>query len=482
MTSSSDKKPKWVLRHAEFGDKPWAVQAEALRRSHGRKRFAHYLQQGLGKSALAFNEFMISDYQVMLVICPNSFKADWALVPAEWGHPEVDAAYWPEWKGVREGKTLLSMNYDAIRYPKGIEAVNRLFSKYRVMLVLDESSAIKNPQSQTAKIVLRNIAKQADFIRVLNGTPWVQNALDLYAPSRVVGEFEGMNPFAFKNRYCKMGGFMGRQVKGVQNEEELYAKVDNSAFRALTKDWRKDLPDKMPPITVHVEMTGNQRKHYREMMEEFFTQVQGEEVAADIVLTQMDKLRQISSCLIMNEGRVAFLEPPKDNPKLKALMDVFEAGDTKMLVPYTYKASGAMLLTHFEEAGLNPAVIRGGMSPGEITEQKNRFNKDPDCRILVGQENATCRGHTLIGGVGPDSCCRMAFYENSFSLLERLQIEDRILRGAQKEVCHYWDFVASPIEETVIRSLQTKKTWADALDEAIKAVRSEFNVDRKRRV
>lgn len=463
---------KWLLKHAIHGDKPWAVQAEALRRSEGQERYGFHLEQGLGKSSLVFNEFLNSDCDVMLVIAPQSFKADWPMVPAEWGHPDVLPGMWPHDPvplHYSAGRALYAANYEAIR-SGGREHFDRLITTRKVFLVYDETTSVKNPRAQVSRAAL-DMAKPAAVVRILNGTPIVSNALDLFTPLKILGKFDRMNAFSFRNRFCIMGGFQGRQIKGVRNEEELYAVLDSATFRALKADWRKDLPPKVYS-TVHLEMTERQRRHYKEMHEDFYTVVNDMDVTADMVLIQLDKSRQIASGLAMQDGRAEWIEEPGRNPKLRALLDIIDGGPTKLIAVHFYRASGDLLHETLTKAGLHPARIGGGMKPEQIIEEKRRFNEDPQCRVLVAQEAATARGHTLIGGTGNDRCNRVVFFENSFSLMERLQIEDRIHRGAQDQDCLYFDLVTSPIDQFVADTLRKKKELADSVDEVVKVVRA----------
>ena len=263
---------------------------------------------------------------------------------------------------------------------------------------------------------------------------------------------------------------MGRQIKGIQNEDQLYALLDTCSFRALKKDWRKDLPPKLY-VPVHLEMTTRQKKHYAEMMEDFYTEINGMEVAADIVLTRMDKLRQISSCVLMNEGHVEFLEDHGKNPKIQATLDIINGGPTKAIVVHFYKASGLALFDTLKKEGLQPAVIRGGMSQDDLVYEKRRFNGDPNCRVLVAQESAAHLGHTLLGGDGADRVTRMLFFENSFGLKERLQMEDRIHRGSQDMDCVYYDLITSQMDQIGVNILTRKKSAADAIDAVVAAVK-----------
>ena len=72
-------------------------------------------------------------------------------------------------------------------------------------------------------------------------------------------------------------------------------------------------------------------------------------------------------------------------------------------------------------------------------------------RIMLLQAEAGKYGHTLIG-TPDDPCCTMIFFENSYSLDTRSQIEDRIHRmGATGESCLYVDLSGSEYDAGVTR-------------------------------
>ncbi len=263
---------------------------------------------------------------------------------------------------------------------------------------------------------------------------------------------------------------MGKQVVGTTNEEVLQSIIGGCSFRALKSDWRKDLPPQND-VLVHLEMTAKQHRHYDEMMNEFFTIIDGLDVPAQMVLTQMDKLRQISSCIAMHKGELRAIETPANNPKIVAAKEIIENGPGKVVIVYTYKQSGEQLYEALKKCV--PAVLKGGMTDLGKTAffEKNRFNMDPSCRVLIAQQSAACMGHTLLGGEGTDRCSRMIFYEDSFSLRDFLQMRDRNHRGEQDQPCYYYHLVTSPMDQTVINALVAKKSQSDAMDDMIKTVR-----------
>jgi hypothetical protein len=450
---------------------PWAVQTAALEKAAGRAKFGHMLEQGLGKTSLTLNEFVQSDVELGVFFSPKSFMLDWAAAPKEWG-ADIKTACWPMnlvnldkfMKG--NGKKLIATNYEQTRAGRYGDLLD-LIERVPTFLTLDEASVIKTANTGLARAVI-DLSKCAKYVRELNGTPFTQSVADWYPQLRCLGQLNGVKFAQFKARYTELGGFMGKKIVGSRNEDELARIIDSCCFRALKRDWRKGLPPQVfTPVAL--DMTPTQRARYREMKLDFYTSVDGLDVEARLVLTQMDKLRQISSCLIKDGDNERMIEPVTSNPKVKATLDILRGGTTKTIVVYTYKLSGRVLLQALEDEGLNPTFLKGQMVGAELFENKRRFNEDPDCRVIVCQEAASCMGHTLIGGGGPDRCNRMIYYENSFSLRDRLQMNDRIHRGDQDLECQYYDLICTPMDKKVFEALRSKQNQAEFFDEIILA-------------
>lgn len=454
--------------------KPWAVQLEARRRSEGHAKYGYFLECGLGKTDTALNDFVGNDdVDLCIVLAPQSFKADWPVAVTN-NKLDFKAGFWPQddlphdWE-----RGLFSLNYEAISRSSAKYDLQKLMDRRKCMLIIDESKALGNPTSGWTKSTIE-LAKRSKMARLLNGTPTTQSPMDLYGQLRALGEIQGWTATEFRNRFAVLGGYMGKQVQPeIKNGEELARILDRCSFRALKADWRKDLPPKIY-TTVHLEMTNAQRKHYVTMMQDFYVMVSDETspVIAEMVVTQVGKLRQISSGFIIDgDGNEQTFLKPSDNPKLKATIDLINNNSGKTIVAHFHRVSGRVLIDACQKAGLNPAWIQGSMEANEVVYQKDKFNNDPSCRVIIGQERATALGHTLIGQPG-DRCNQTVFFENSYSLYYREQLEDRQHRGDQDEPCTYFDLVTSPVEESVIRSLISKREMAQSLDEIVAAVRS----------
>jgi hypothetical protein len=484
----------WHLKHEEFGDKPWDVQAEAMRRAEGHRYYGWWMEMGLGKTALSLNHavdlYRKGEIDICVVVCPFSFTDDWASAPPEWGVPWVKGCVWNKktpvvvndlngWSSVdagllhgapREPFRLVAVGFETAK--TSARAWLRTVTKqHRVLLVLDESSAIANPSANLTTFLL-DLRKGCPYAVELNGTPYTGKVTNYWGQLKFVGALDGVNPFSFRNRFARMGGYMGKKEVGIKNEEELYRLIDAHAFRALKADWRKSLPPKVNK-DVMLSMTPRQLTCYSDMRSDFYATSRGFEVQAELVLTQMDKMRQISSCLMMQNGEFSWIEPPENNPKVAALNNLLEAATGKVIVTHFYKPSGQMLIEHLRDHGVDPAYIRGQMKPAELTEQKRRFNEDPTCQVIVCQQGAAFRGHTLLGGKGPDRCSTNVFFENDFSYYQRAQMEDRNHRGAQDTMCVNYNLVTSKVEQKMLTAVRTKQATAGVIDSFVTAMRED---------
>ncbi len=209
-------------------------------------------------------------------------------------------------------------------------------------------------------------------------------------------------------------------------------------------------------------MTDVQKQHYRTMEEDFIVWLDsGDAVTAEQVITKRMKMQQISSGFIYDEHKQPqWLLDPKRVPKLVDLKDDLSNQITdKVIIIAYYRATIDMLLEQLRE--FNPAVIRGGQQH-DTDAEKERFNGDPSCRIIIGQEVAIKYGHTLMGTL-EDPCQTIAYFENSYSLDDRAQTMERPQGEGQTQGITVLDYHSGGVEADIIAALQRKESIADAI-------------------
>jgi len=455
---------------------PYEVQTKALRMAAGKEGFAYFMEMGLGKTSVILAEWLsIDGVFPLIVVCPHSLKNNW-IEEAKLRGVEASMYVWPENPPIEELEYLHIINYEAFAVggAKACEIIPEIIKLHRgnVMFVLDESIQIKNNKARRTKAILE-IGMKANYRRILSGAPISQGPHDLWAQLVFIGAIHiTFNFYAFRNKFCRMGGYMNRKIIGARNEEQLQNIIEPNAFYAKKSEYT-DLPEKTY-VTRDVEMNKDQMKHYKEMQNNFQTLVDGDiEISVDMAISQLGKLQQISSGFLyyeeVNPITNAFerksINITNMPPKLKELLSFMEQTTNKVIVTVNYNTSVDNLLEGLKE--YNPALLAGKSKMRtlelDLDEEKHRFNNDSKCRIAICQISAAKYGHTLLGGPGNDRCNYTFFYENSFSLDDRVQIEDRNHRWGQDMNVTYVDVINSPVDKRVVKALQSKKDLAEAI-------------------
>lgn len=263
-----------------------------------------------------------------------------------------------------------------------------------------------------------------------------------------------------------MGGYLGRQVIGVREDtrEELQRLINSCSFIAKKEDWL-DLPAKIY-TTRDVELTKEQQKHYRAIEKDFITKLKNDtEISVRMVISALLKMQQITSGFIIDDnGNVHDLVDPGKNPRINEMADVIEDAGGKVLIFTHYRHSLQILREAL--ARYNPAVLQGGMPEDLLQTMKTAFNEEDDCRVMIAQLGVGGLGHTLLGSKAV-RCATTVFYENNFSLGDRLQAENRNHRIGQDQAVTYVDFLSSGIDRKVIAALQKKRDLMESMLEGV---------------
>lgn len=483
---------EWLLN-----GEPREVQLEALRRSyygyglrtardseeiytplrHGHtpaRGWGHFMEMRLGKTPTILNEFELFhrdwSFNKMVVFSPNAYKEDWVLEAEKYG---ISAPVWAyeqsyiaaaaDFVKKAKGLAALVVNYEALQYDETREFLSS-FIDARTYVAADESIKIKNPESQFYKGAMM-VSKEAGITRIASGLPMTQGPQDFYSQGRFIGMYNGKNYYAYRGKYCKMGGFKSKKIVGIKNEEQLTADIDGNAFLAKRRDWGNQTPASY--YNLRVLISDIQAKHYKAIDKDFITWLEdGTEVAAEQVMGKLMKLQQISSGFLYTEdGRAVELMDPQKTPKIKRLMEFIEEELVgKIVVPYHYSKSGDILMKALEK--YNPCVIRGDMwmkqNGRDPVSEKKRFSGDPASRVFILQTQAGKYGHDL-SGMEEHRCATMAFFETTYSLDDRGQIEARNTTAFQDWENIYLDMISTPVEMKAVKALVAKESVAEAV-------------------
>lgn len=460
-------------KHEDMPDSPRYVYGHAGRPARG---WCFFMEMRTGKTPTAINEAALfrRDHGLrrVLVISPNRYKHQWAeeMTAFGWDGPVVvmePGKYAAAGVVMPHDGAVVIVNYEALRSPAALSYLET-FVKDRCYVVADESVLIKAPasKSSTARNALR-LASMAAVRRVLSGKPSVQGPHDLYNQFRFTGRYEGANYHQFKTRFCMLGGYKGKQVTGLKNGEQLEELLHKWSFRAQRVNWGTALA--VDYQVAHVEMTKQQAEAYAEMEEEFMTTIAGAEIITEAAAGKHMKLQQLSSGFMYGEGGQAhWIHEFRATPKYRDLLDRLRHEISgRVLVLYLYRPTGrALLESLMEDYDGAAAFIGGGEDMKQLgrdaQEEKKRFNAPGGARVLVAQVSSIKYGHTLMGA-GDDPCSVTVFYENSYSLDDRAQCEQRNQGEGQRGATTVIDYAASPVEVRVAKALQKKEIVSRAI-------------------
>lgn len=314
------------------------------------------------------------------------------------------------------------------------------------MVVIDEIHKAKNAQSQQGKAIhkLKSFYKMA-----LTGTPLINNPLDLYNILKWLDE-ENKSFYAFRNRYCVMGGYGGYQVVAYKNLSELQARLDKVMLRRL-KTNVLDLPEKIA-VTEYVEMGAKQQKIYKEVEQAIMDDIDLIKVAPN-PLAQLIRLRQatgypgILSTTIHESAKLDRLE--------ELVEDAVDNGE-KVIVFSNWTS----MTSPAEErlAKYNPAVITGETKDDERMGQVHKFQNDNDCKVIIGTIGAMGTGLTLTAG------SVVIFLDEPWSRAIKEQAEDRAHRiGTKNNVYIVTIVTKNTIDERIETIVKTKGDLSDLI-------------------
>ena len=449
---------KWPLK-----GKPLPVQEVALEKANGQSGYGFFLEPGMGKTAICmagFTAYCVSgSTDLLVVICPNTLRSNWATEADKFGF-QYDVSMYPD-PAPERGMWII--NYEKL-VTSGFNEIHKVMSKRKCYVVCDESHRIKNPKAKSTKAAIA-LFDLSVIKRVMTGTPMANNVVDLWSQMRCIGH-NGIhrNPYTWRNRYGIMGGWMGKVVVGVQREDELKAIMDEHSFQAKKRDWMKSLPPKAY-YTLGYEMNAAQKKAYNQIYKDRFMTIGEQEITAQIVITALMKMQQITSGFMMDDdGKVVDLVG-WNNPKINAIAEAVQDIDGKVILFAHYRNTIDLLYTRF---GGEAVKIEGGMKREDIENVKYMFNNNDTVRYLIAQTSTAKEGLTLLGSE-KSPCHTTIFVENTYSLIDRTQAEDRNHRHGQvADQVSYYDLVGSKIEARIIKALQDKKDLVKSVLEGVR--------------
>lgn len=461
---------------------------------------------GKSKSAIDLIERPDWDAKVVLIICPNNvvkvwpkeFAGDPYVIPAKPGHQHRE---WNVVTGLRRNRNgrlvsgsltertkvfkaaianattehpvAIVVNYEAA--PQGALGQFLLSVDWDVV-ILDESHRIKSPGGVQSKFC-ENMRRHARKRLCLTGTAMPHNPLDIYAQFRFLdpGIF-GTSYARFRNRYAVMGGYMGKQVLGMNTDmaDELAEKMAMLAYIITNEelDEALGLPEAVWLPTREITLSTATKQAYDGMANDLIAKFEEGTVSVNNALTQLLRLQQITSGHLPVEIPCAACDGIGCDKcsGVGSQIDLVEVGTEKRDnfkdwledLPQEEPVVVACRFTHDLDS-VRHAAEATGRRYGELS---GRDNSGLTEQATMATNIDVLGVQIQAGGVGIDltRARYAANYSVGFNNGEFRQWLKRVHRPGQKRTTYYQNFAClGTVDVAVFRALQLREDVVQAV-------------------
>ncbi len=322
-------------------------------------------------------------------------------------------------------------------------------------VVLDESQAIKNPNSKVAKAATLIGSKHK---LCMSGTPLQNNTFDVYAQMNFLNPgLLGSMEF-FRTEFATPIDKFGEK----EQKDHLRKLLFPFILRRTKEQVAKDLPEKMETI-LFCEMEAEQRKIYDAYRNDYRDKImgaigtQGIDKSQLTILQGLMKLRQIcDSPAILNETD----RYPNHSIKLEELTrEITEnISDHKALVFSQFLGMLSLIKQKLKAEGVQYEYFDGSTTVQDRQKAIDNFQNNPECRVFLISLKA--------GGVGLNLTAADYVYivDPWWNPAVEQQAIDRTHRiGQTKNIFAYRMICKDTIEDKIILLQEKKRALAKDL-------------------
>jgi SWI/SNF-related matrix-associated actin-dependent regulator of chromatin subfamily A-like protein 1 len=415
---------------------------------------------GYGKTAQALTAAKRAGARRVAVVCPAIARVNWAREAVKWGLDlPIRRITTPEdhLLPAEAGDMLAICSYD------GMVASSKLRGAMNArgwdVLILDEAHRLKNAEANRTRAVYgsrvngqRCLADKAAYRWLLTASPMPNDAGELWThlaalwPGLIRGLQSGraMDYNQFLDRYCLLHfGDYGTKVLGYKDREGLVALLDEIMLR---RDEIVGLPDlvlREDPTLVDVGNAALARLEAHAEIAELRRVLN----SADARANDLDAIEDDFIHLATLRRLTGVLKA-----KPAAELVLAETGpEDKVVLFAVHREVIEIMHEYFSLAGVDCAVVHGGVPDGKRNIEIDRFNGHPVCRVFIGQIEA-CKEVINLPAAN-----RVRLVEQAWSPETNAQAIARVhRRGQTRQVFADAIAIEGSIDETVQRVLLQK--------------------------
>ena len=434
-----------------------------------RRGFGFLFEMGCGKTLTAIavtgTAYQMGKIRKVLIVAPTSVCSVWPKEFEEYADFRYNVQVL---LGDKQKRLAALRSLDAFPFQALLVAVINYESVWREglieafeawapdMIIADESQRIKDAQSHQSKGMHR-LGDIAKYKLILSGTPIQNNAADLYSQYRFLDpSVFGKSFYAFRARYCIMGGFDRRQIIGYKNMDELIKKEHSIAYR-VTKDEALDLPEQTFE-NRYIRMDAKHKDIYDKIKRDGFVELEsGGQITAPMVLTKLTRLQQFAGGFLQaDEGdKPEFVFDGKINALGDILEDYVISAGKKLVIFCRFRPEIDLIEKLLQKKRIKYAAIYGDIEIKDRGPIVADFQGNPETKVFLAQIDTAGLGITLTAA---DTC---VYYSVNFNYAAYSQSLSRIHRIGQRNACTYIHLVVEgTIDETVLKALAKKEDLA----------------------
>lgn len=430
-------------------------------------RCAIWADMGVGKTVSTLTALeilsMVDDGQVLIVAPLRVATTTWPEEVLKWKHlagmnvVTITGSEKERIAAVRQKSQIFATNYEQLVWLTEYWGDKWPYTT----VVLDESTKVKSFRLRQGGKRAQALGKVAHTrikrLIELTGTPASNGVKDLWGQLWFVdaGARLGRTYSAFSQRWFRPDDSGYGIVPLTSAQKEIETKLGDVCLTIQAKDWF-DL--KEPIINdIFVTLPVKARKHYKEMEDKMFTELEGIEMEVFNAAAKTIKCLQLAAgAAYSDDTRTSYIETHK--VKLEALESIIEeAAGMPVLVAYNFKSDLARLKKAF------PQGRELDKNPKTLTE----WNAG---KIPVLFAHPASAGHGLNLQDGGNI---LVFFSPNWNLEEHLQIIERIgptrqlQAGYDRPVFIHRIIAKDTVDELVLERLISKRKVQDLLLEAM---------------
>lgn len=463
---------------------PFQHQAEWLDKTAQLELHAVFWDQGTGKSKLIIDTaaqlWEAGEIDAVLIVAPSCVHANWMQeeIPTHLPDEVMERSRLQVYRSGRgvstrlwhqaqvnetlrfKGLSWMAMSYPGFMTTAGKSTAWSFLRDRRCLYVLDESMFIKTPGAKRTISIVAS-GKHAPYRRILCGTPVANSPFDVYSQIKFLDEGfwrrRGLKrALAFRHFFgifAQGHTSEGRQMEWVvkyQNLDLMREWLEPISSRVL-KEEVLDLPEKLYSKR-HFRMTPAQKRLYNTLRKDFMVELKsGELITAALVITRLLRLQQITcGYLPTDSGTLHQIDPDQPTPRLGVIRELAESISSQAIIWANWNEDIDQILAMLNQHEERAVRFDGQISEAERESNKARF-KSGDVQFFVSKATVGGTGHTLT------EAKTVIYYNNGYSLTNRLQSEDRAHRIGQDHKVDYIDIMGEgTIDEKIVHALRNK--------------------------